>query len=404
MGRRRPPAAVDTFSQAVRSLEAAGKVADALGGTVVLATMWLARGRPDEARRLYEAALAAAEGHRGPSLSTAADLHVGLADVLREMGDLDAAETHLQAAKGLGERASLLENGHRWYTAAAGILRARGDLDGAVEMLDAAERLYLPGYFPDVRPVPAARARVRIAQAGCPTPGPGHRRGVTADDAPSYLAEFDHLTLARLHLAEHRAGGDARTSTRWPGFSTASWPPPRRATGRQPGGGDARRGPWSTTPAATSTPRSGPRRRAASRCAGRLPAAVPRRERADGRAPRCRRPRGRRRPRATRTSCSGRQHARCRPPSGRGGEPVRAPGAVAEDLSDRELQVLRLLATELTGPEIARQLFVSVNTLRTHTKHIFTKLAVTTRRAAVRRAAELRLLEDPGHQPSHITR
>jgi LuxR family maltose regulon positive regulatory protein len=66
--------------------------------------------------------------------------------------------------------------------------------------------------------------------------------------------------------------------------------------------------------------------------------------------------------------------------------------------------VLALLATELTGPEIARQLFVSVNTLRTHTKHIFTKLAVTTRRAAVRRAAELRLLEDPGHQPSHITR
>ena len=63
-----------------------------------------------------------------------------------------------------------------------------------------------------------------------------------------------------------------------------------------------------------------------------------------------------------------------------------------EDLSDRELEVLRLLATELTGPEIARHLFVSVNTLRTHTKHIFTKLDVNTRRAAVRRAPELGLL------------
>ena len=61
-------------------------------------------------------------------------------------------------------------------------------------------------------------------------------------------------------------------------------------------------------------------------------------------------------------------------------------------MSDRELEVLRLLATDLTGPEIARQLFVSVNTLRTHTKHIFTKLDVNTRRAAVRRAAELGLL------------
>ena len=63
-----------------------------------------------------------------------------------------------------------------------------------------------------------------------------------------------------------------------------------------------------------------------------------------------------------------------------------------EGLSDRELEVLRLLATELTGPEIARHLFVSVNTLRTHTKHIFTKLDVKTRQAAVRRATELGLL------------
>ena len=57
------------------------------------------------------------------------------------------------------------------------------------------------------------------------------------------------------------------------------------------------------------------------------------------------------------------------------------PAAPSEEgLSERELEVLRLLATELSGPEIAAQLFVSVNTLRTHTKHIFTKLDVNTRR------------------------
>ncbi len=55
--------------------------------------------------------------------------------------------------------------------------------------------------------------------------------------------------------------------------------------------------------------------------------------------------------------------------------------------------MLRLLATELTGPEIAAHLFVSVNTLRTHTRHIFTKLDVTTRRAAVQRAADLGLAQ-----------
>ncbi|HJY44202.1 MAG TPA: LuxR C-terminal-related transcriptional regulator, partial [Propionibacteriaceae bacterium] len=66
--------------------------------------------------------------------------------------------------------------------------------------------------------------------------------------------------------------------------------------------------------------------------------------------------------------------------------------ALAEPLSYRELQVLRLLDGELTGPEIARELYVTLNTLRTHTKRIFTKLNVTTRAAAVRRGHEQGLL------------
>ena len=65
---------------------------------------------------------------------------------------------------------------------------------------------------------------------------------------------------------------------------------------------------------------------------------------------------------------------------------------ITEPLTERELQVLRLLDSELSGPQIARELFVSHNTLRTHTKHIFTKLEVTTRRAAVRGARERGLM------------
>ena len=62
--------------------------------------------------------------------------------------------------------------------------------------------------------------------------------------------------------------------------------------------------------------------------------------------------------------------------------------ALAGPLSRREIEVLRLLDSDLTGPQIAAELYVTLNTLRTHTKRIFTKLDVTTRAAAVRKAHE----------------
>jgi LuxR family maltose regulon positive regulatory protein len=72
--------------------------------------------------------------------------------------------------------------------------------------------------------------------------------------------------------------------------------------------------------------------------------------------------------------------------------PETVSGGVVDPLSERELQVLRLLATDLDGPDVARRLVVSLNTLRTHTRNIYAKLGVNNRRAAVRRAGELNLL------------
>ena len=54
--------------------------------------------------------------------------------------------------------------------------------------------------------------------------------------------------------------------------------------------------------------------------------------------------------------------------------------------------MLKLLRTDLNGPEIARELMVSLNTMRTHTKNIYTKLGVNNRQMAIRRAEELDLL------------
>ncbi len=388
--------AVDTFSQCVASLRAAGMVADELGATVVLATMWLARGRPDEARRLYERALDAADSCPGPVLPTTGDLHVGLAGVLREQGDLDAADTHLQVARDLGDRASLLENRHRWYVAAAGVLRARGDLDGAVRLLDAAEPLYVHGFFPDVQPVAAARARVRIAQGRLDEAGAWARdAGATADDEPRYLSEFDQLTLARLLVAEHRAGsapdGLSDATRLLDRLVAAAEDADRggslveaqlvRALARYAGGdvegalgdlGDALRLGVPTGYVRLFLDEGAPMEQLLRLAAGHLDAS------GSGHATQLLD--------ASQTSRAA-ESAAPTPTSATG-----RPGPTGEALSEREIEVLRLLSTDLSGPEIARHLYVSVNTLRTHTKHIFTKLDVNTRRAAVRRAGELNLL------------
>jgi LuxR family maltose regulon positive regulatory protein len=63
-----------------------------------------------------------------------------------------------------------------------------------------------------------------------------------------------------------------------------------------------------------------------------------------------------------------------------------------EPLSEREAAVLRFLPTMMSNQEIAAELFVSVNTVKTHLKAIYRKLDVADRRSAVRRARELELL------------
>jgi LuxR family maltose regulon positive regulatory protein len=72
--------------------------------------------------------------------------------------------------------------------------------------------------------------------------------------------------------------------------------------------------------------------------------------------------------------------------------PETPPAALIDPLSERELEVLRLLATSLSGSDIARELSIAVSTFRSHTKSIYSKLNVHRRLDAVERAKELQLI------------
>ena len=93
----------------------------------------------------------------------------------------------------LGERASITENRHRWYVVMSQVRAAGGDYDTAISLLDQAETLYRHGFYPDVRPIAALKARVQITRRYVPGAWADDQR-VSVDDQPDYLREYAHLT------------------------------------------------------------------------------------------------------------------------------------------------------------------------------------------------------------------
>ena len=132
-------------------------------------------------------------------------MYVGMSEVCRERDDLPAAIQHLLRSQELGEHIGLPQNRYRWRVAMARVRQAEGNLAGALDLLSEAERLYVGDFFPNVRPVPALRARVWIAQGSLGEAlGWAREQGLSADDDLSYLREFEHITLARMLLARHQ--------------------------------------------------------------------------------------------------------------------------------------------------------------------------------------------------------
>ena len=396
--------AVTTFSEAVDSLHAAGNLVDELASTVVLADMWVASGRPSRARELFEQALRTATEGGEPYPRATADLHVGLAELDRELDDFASAEAHLESARALAERGSITENRHRWFVAMAQLRAGGGDFQAPTQLLDQADALYRRGFYPDIRPIAAIRARLQITGGDLSSPaGWAHDRGLTVDDDPDYMLEYEHLTLARLLLAEHNDAAHSGESGNASPVAALLGLLDRLHTAAANAGRDGSvleirvlqalaHHAHDDLPAALTAlgqalveapePESHVRLYLdeGAPMLALLADAASASEATDGHGEVLK---GHARrlleratiPRATRRVADA--------------DPQQS---LVDPLSQRERQVLRLLDSELTGPEIARELYVTLNTLRTHTKRIFTKLDAKTRAAAVRRAHERGLL------------
>ena len=92
------------------------------------------------------------------------ELHLGLSELHREWNDIESAIGSLDAVTRSAAQTPHAGNKLRWCTAMASVRVARGDLDGALELLDEAERHERRDPLPRARPIPAMKARIRIAQ------------------------------------------------------------------------------------------------------------------------------------------------------------------------------------------------------------------------------------------------
>jgi LuxR family maltose regulon positive regulatory protein len=341
--------------------------------------------------RTYQGALDLAAPEPGAEpLRGTADMHVAMAGVLLERDDLPTAAEHLAISQRLGEPNGLPQNPYRWRIVTARLREAHGDLDAALGLLDEADRVYAGDYSPNVRPVPAVRARLRLRRGELSHAEAWAReRQLFAGERLSYLREYEHLTLARLLLARPHAERD--NSPLDEALNLLARLLPAAEEGARGGSvievlilqalahqaladGPAALGALHRAvtlaepegyvrvfaeegPPMVALLKALVKQSATAGYVRRLLAAT------------------------TRTQTH------------------ETPGQkLVQPLSDRELDVLRLLGTDLDGPDIARELFVSLNTLRTHTRNIYAKLGVTNRRAAVRQAHDLKLL--PGQRRS----
>ena len=394
-------------AEGLEKLHQGGYLSAAMGTAITLADIQISQGCLNEAKATYERALNWVTAPNAPYQWGAADMHVGMSALYYEHNNLESATQHLLTSQSLGELAALPQNPYRWCAAKARIQQAHGNLDEALNLLEQAENQYDGNLSPNVRPIATRKVRVWIAQGRLDEAlGWVRDQGLSFENELSYLHEFDHITLTRVLLAIYQNNHLDRSIQEAMGLLE-----------RLLKAAEARGGNGSVIEILML-------QAIAYHAQGDLSSAVLRLQRAFVLAE----PEGYVRmfldegtnmirllleassheiiPDYTNKLLADfnpmQKHISDNPSLPEIQNQHRSDSAAQlasspvqplfELLSQREKDILRMLQTELTGPEIARELVIALSTVRTHTKRIYSKLNVNNRRAAVKRATEMNLI------------
>jgi len=388
--------AAKLFAESILLSRAGGNILAEMGATFLLAELQIIRGQLNQAKTMVTQALRRARAENQVQLPATAQLHFGLADILYEQNDLPAAETNLIAGlelsqKGLAQMAVTAEG----YLSLARLKLAQGDQDSARQALRQASETTQDWEGPTlVAEVAAERARLWLLQGDLAAASRWQQEsGLSASDTPTAATEMQLLVLARLLLAQARQS------------STAGQPHLAEA-------GQLLKQLRQTATAAGHLGRvikilvlqgqvyALQGNQAAALTAieqalllaepegyvrvfvdeGRPVAALLGEAQAKGITP----------------GYTKRLLAAFPAGSALPAETPPAPGPATpelpEPLSDREIEVLRLITAGLSNSEIAEELVLAVSTVKRHISNIYGKLNVNSRTQAIARARELKLL------------
>ena len=389
-------AASRASSEAANLSQAAGNFYVTLVALRGLALVKAAQGRLREAAELYRRALGLGLEQGYELLPVMGYAHIGLGELLREWNDLEAASHHLTEGIELCKQGGLVVPLPDGYISLSRVKQARGDVVDAFATVQEAEQLVQRHDITlIIAKLAAHRARLSLAKGDVAAAARWARESaVSLDDEPSFQNEFEHITLARVLIAKdgskealrllerllEAAEADGRTGSEIEIFALKALA--LRAAGDTAGAVNALAKALSLAepegyvrifadegaPIAALLQKVIQSQRDARlaakipnisrRYVGQLLAAI----RAGSASP---------------TAVSPRETA----------------GSHVEPLSERELEVLRLIASGASNRDIARKLFVSLATVKTHINNIYRKLEVRTRTQALARARELDLLQ-----------
>lgn len=353
--------AMRPFKELTSAMSKAGKLVDAASTAYMVAEIQITQGDLSGAESTLREMLAIATRDGEPYPVGTSDLYRALASIAWERGEREAAETDLAMAKKLTQQGGLTNAEHRLYLTESYFSSCLGDYETAFAKLDDAERVYMENPVPNIRPPAAIKAQFWMAQGEVDKVA-AWAKTVANPENISYLREFELLTFARYQLLyssdQQSEGWKIMMAIRQNAIEAKRL---RAQTYTLLLEAIATNKPESLAEALSVAEPLGfvqlflNEGQPLAKLLEQLPSS-PYRDRLlayFGNSPR--------------------------------------PDMV-ELLSEREIEILKLIADGMKNKEVADTLFISLNTVLYHTKNIYGKLGVNKRTLALAKAKELKLI------------